>query len=270
MQSIKRVIGTSVGSIFATLAACKCTNEEIDKYFAALFDKIVHLHEGFAREGYNLIEKLGVHDNSNIYEAVQSFLLEKFNSKNMTFLSLFEKTGIELTIVGTCLTTRSAEFFSHLTFPEMEIAKAIQISTAIPLFFTIVKWNEKDWVDGGLVENFAIEHYDDKNGKYNKNTLGLYLLQDDEKKQDYKINNIVDLLEGIENLQLDNNIKQSISHYTSRNIIYIKTGSISSINFAISENDKKFLIDNGYSDTKKFFENSKTPGYFSHMFSMFS
>lgn len=257
LSSIKRVIGTSVGSIFATLVACKCTNDDLDQCSSKLFNEMSKINDSYVQEGYNLINGIGIHDNVCICDMMDSFISNKFGLKNVTFQTLFEKTGIDLTIFGTCLTTRSAEFFNHKSYPNMEVSKAIQISTAIPVFFKVVNWDEKSWVDGGVVENFAIEHYDNESGQYNQGTLGLYLLQDNENKQSYKINNIVDLLDGIENIELDNNIKQSISRVDKRSIIYIGTGTISPINFAITETDKQFLIDNGYKSTKDFFEKNK-------------
>jgi hypothetical protein len=93
---------------------------------------------------------------------------------------------------------------------------------------------------------------------YNNETLGLFLQPNVNKDQEYPVNNLLELLEGIEDIELQDNIEQSIRDPAKRNIIYIDTGSISSINFTISEEQKKFLIDNGYKSTTEFFNKKLT------------
>ena len=53
---------------------------------------------------------------------------------NITFKELHEKTNVTLTIVGCCLNKTKEVHFSHITHPEMEVLKAIRISTSIPFF----------------------------------------------------------------------------------------------------------------------------------------
>jgi len=253
MKDIKRVIGTSVGSIFAIFIACKFDNNEICKMTSSFFSEITQLDNNLFTEGINLVKKMGIHDNTNIYNAINEMLFDKFGIKNMTMKQLFEKTEIELTTVGTCLSTRKCEYFNHNTYPDIEVAKAIQISTSIPIFFTKVEWDGKMWADGGIVENFAINFYDSE-GKINDKTLGLYLQNSEDKKPVYDVDSILELLEGIEEIEIQRNIDQSIKNYEKRHLIKIDTGNISPINFNINNNDKNFLIKSGYDSTINFFE----------------
>ena len=258
LVDVKCVIGTSVGSIFAVLAGCKCTNDELDTYSAQFINELSVINDNIVRETINFYTGLGIHSNEFIYHSINLFLTKKLNISNITFKQYFEKTRVNITIVGTCMTNRSIVYFNYKTHPEMEVSKAVQISTAIPVFFSVVKWDNKSWVDGGVVDNFAIDYYDDECGQYNNETLGLFLQSNINKDQEYPVNNLLELLEGIEDIELEDNIKQSIRDPTKRNIIYIDTGSISSINFAISEEQKKILIDNGYKSTTNFFNRKFT------------
>ena len=138
----------------------------------------------------------------------------------------------------------------------MEVSKAIQISTSIPLFYVVTNWDKLTWCDGGVTDCFPIDYFDSKDGTFNKNTLGFYLNYDDRKKQMYKISNIIKLLENIEFTQLDNNVNQNIKNTKNRFIVDINTGKISSIDYNLTEKQKKFLIDNGYNSTIDFFSYS--------------
>ena len=252
LKSVKRVIGTSVGSLFAFLTAIKCTDEQIDDYFDRFFSEITDTNDNMLDEGKNLINGMGLHDNKNIYNAMDELLNDHFGCNDMTFNQLFNKTGVELTIVATCLSTRKVVYFNHKDFPDMEVAKAIQISTSIPFFYTITRWNGMVWADGGIVENFPVDYYDNVDGTYNKETIGFFLQYDEGKKQFYQIDSIADLLEGIENTELDNNIRQSIEKTRNRFIIDINTGEISSINYDLSNEEMVFLEDNGYNSTMEY------------------
>lgn len=266
LKYIKKVIGTSIGSIFATITTFACTDDELNECAQILCSGLKTINDGFMTEVKNLVEKMGIHSNLFIYDGINKFLAQKTGINNITFEKLFEETKIELTIVGTCLTSRTTEYFNYKTYPNMEVAKAIQISTAIPIFFNVVEWDNRKWVDGGVVENFPIEYFDEDSGKYNDKTLGLYLLGDCEKKQTYEINNIYDLLNGIENIQLDDNIRQSISKENKRNIIFINTGKISSIDLEISKENQQFLINNGYNCTNEYFAKNENNNFMKNFF----
>ena len=52
-------------------------------------------------------------------------------------------------------------------------------------------------MDGGIVENFAIDYYD-SDGKLNDKTLGLCLESTEDTKKIYNVDSILELIEGIE------------------------------------------------------------------------
>jgi len=253
LKYVKCITGTSIGSIFAVLAGCKCTNNEIDEYCVKFVSSLSILNDSIVKKTINFYTELGLHSNQFIYDSINSLLEKKLNIKNITFKQYFEKTGIDITIVGTCMTNRTTVYFNYKTYPNMEVSKAVQISTSIPLFFTIVKWDNKSWVDGGVVKNFAIDYYDNDSGLYNNETLGVFLRPSTSKDQEYSVNSLLELLEGIEDVQLEDNIEQSIKNKNKRNIIYIDTGTISSFNFVPTDEQRNFLINNGFESTNEFF-----------------
>ena len=253
MKYVKKTIGTSVGSIFALLATMKCTDEQIDKYFCTLLNEMTKFHDNIFTEAENFINKMGLHSNENMYNAVNLIINEMYGTNNITFNQLYELTNTELTVVATCLSTRKIAYFNHKTYPDMEVAKSIQISTSVPLFYTVTKWDNMIWVDGGIAENFPIEYFDNSDGAFNEHTLGFLFEYDAKKQHLYSVNNLLELFGGIENTLLDNNVRQSIKKTKNRFIIDIDTNDISSLDFNLPQEKLDFLRSQGMKSTMEFF-----------------
>ena len=255
IKDIKKIIGTSIGSVFALLCICNCTNNELDTYFELFQNQVLNNNDNILTESINLYKKMGLHDNENIYNTVNCIIESKLNIKNITFSELYEYTNIEYTVIGTCLSTRKIEYFNYIKSPNMEIAKAIQISTSIPFYYTMTEWNNKKWADGGICKNFPIDYYDEEDGSFNDKTLGFYLKC--KEKKHYEINTFLDIIKSIENTELDRNILDSINKTDKRNIIVINSEDISLTDFDLSENQKQILSDTGFNQTIKYFKNKQ-------------
>lgn len=253
MKYIEKVIGTSVGSLFGILVACKCTTKEIDDYTVRFWKELTDLPEGMIQQGYNMCQHMGIHDNKNIYKVVEQLLEEKFQIKKMTLKQFYDLTQIEYTAVTANLTTRQACFMNYKTEPDLEVSKAVQMSTSVPVFFVQTKWHEMIYVDGGMCENFAIEYYDFDNGRFNDETLGLHYKEPNIENARYDVDNVLELLEGIEDAEIRNNEQQSIQIYEKRNIIEIDIGNVDALDFDISEKQKEMLMMNGYNAVIKYF-----------------
>lgn len=252
MKHIENVCGTSVGSMFGVFAACKLTNKEIDYYTDKFYDELTTLSESIIQQGYNMYEKLGLHDNKNIYKAVSELLFDKFGVHDMTLQQFYEATKIEYTAVTMCLDTRKAVYLNHKTQPDLPVGKAVQMSAAVPFFFTQVKWHNMAYVDGGAVDNMPIDYYDFENGQFNDRTLGMHFLPSTTKTK-YKTNSVLSILEGIEDAQIENNEAQSFQNYDKRFIIEIDVGNIDSFNFDLTEKEKNLLLVNGYNAVVSFY-----------------
>ncbi|MDX2029609.1 MAG: patatin-like phospholipase family protein [Blastocatellia bacterium] len=87
----------------------------------------------------------------------------------MNLSQLFEKTGVELSVVASDTTDGALLVLNHHTAPDCPIVWAVRMSMSIPLVWDEVIW-QKSWgqylgrdleghaiVDGGLLSNFPIE-----------------------------------------------------------------------------------------------------------------
>jgi predicted acylesterase/phospholipase RssA len=253
MKYIEKVIGVSIGSLMGVLVACKCTNKEIDDYTVQFWKELTNLPESTFQQALNFYEKLGLHDNKNIYNVVDKLLHEKYGKHKMTLKQFYEKSGVEFTTVVTNLTTRKANYMNYITQPDLEVAEAVKMSTAIPFFFVQVKWHDVDFCDGGAMDNFPIDYYDFMSGEFNDKTIGFHFQSTDCDTTTYKNDSVLKIMESLEDAEITNNEIQSIQQYDKRFIIEIDTGKIGSIDFNITEAQKQFLLMSGYNSTIKFF-----------------
>ena len=253
MKYIEKISGTSAGALYGVFVACKCTNKEIDEYTVKFYDELTTYSEGAIQQGYNMFNKLGLHDNKNIYNVVDNLLFDKFGQRKMTMKQLYDQTKIEFTTVATCLTTGKAVYMNYITLPDIEVAEAVMMSTAIPFYFVQVKWHGMVYCDGGTVDNFSIDYYDYANGRFNNETLGLHFKEAGSENPHNETDSVLKLLTVIENAELENNEAQSIQQYDKRFIVEINVGNVKATDFDLTEKQKQMLLTNGYNAVVNFF-----------------
>ena len=142
-------------------------------------------------------------------------------------------------MTGTCVTSRKLEWFDHVETPYMEVARAVRISSCIPLYFAPVKYNDKYYVDGGCLRNLPVDAFP------NSKSIVLDFVGN---VDDKKINSLYSFISAILDTVLNNIHMPDIKDCLR---VEIPTGSVSATDFNISDNDRKFLLYSGYNSVKK-------------------
>lgn len=158
LQDINTYIGCSIGALLATLLTAGWTYEELIEF--VLETDFSELQEP---ELPKLLIHYGLDSGLKITALLGKMLKEKLDAPicQLTLKKLHELTNKNLKIVTTCLEDQSTVCLDHTTFPNLNIIHAVRMSMSIPLFFTAVKWNNKTYVDGGLLNHFPIDFADD-------------------------------------------------------------------------------------------------------------
>jgi len=86
-------------------------------------------------------------------------LLTKVVDPMISFSSMYKKNGIEINIVAVSLDSGEdgLEIFNHLNTPNMPIYYAIVASMTVPFVFPPFVYNNKRYIDGGLLNNFPMD-----------------------------------------------------------------------------------------------------------------
>ncbi len=190
----------------------------------------------------------GISSPEPIIYSIYKFMKNKNINNKITFLQLYEMTKTNLIITGTCLNDITIKYFSHSTTPDMQILKALRISISIPFIFRPYQYDGKLWVDGGVMNNFPIDLFNDKLG----DVIGIYMddiydnINEIEEIQDYFIRVFKCVFRG-----LNYNKIELFKKY----FVHIKTQGNHSTNWEITQQDKKILYDDGYKQTLEYIEN---------------
>ena len=245
LKNIKNFGGSSAGSYIAALLSVGYTSKELRKI---LFDLPMESFKGnkwgYIRDIIYFFRKYGYYDGKEIEKYFDKIIGKKIGKKGVTFKDAFRKTGKHLKITGTCLDTRSVIVFDYINYPTMLISKAMHISSAIPFFFRPVKYLGCTFVDGGCLENFPINIFNEKNEK----TLGIELVSTKElNKQTF--NNMKEYTLAVMNTLQKGANKLDIPEGSM--IITINVGDTIATNFNLSLEEKNSLIKDGYNTLKE-------------------
>lgn len=170
MFNIKKIAGTSVGSIFAAFIAMGVKYNDV---YDRLLEKDTSDFQHVKLENIlKFLEKFGIDDGESIMQFVVHYVNVRFKNIQITLREVYQLTGIDLYITGTCLNTRKPIYFNQGKYPDMPLILAIRISISIPFYFIPIFYENRLYVDGGVMDNFPIQLFEDEL----ENTFGIHLL----------------------------------------------------------------------------------------------
>jgi len=172
LQNIERVAGTSAGAMVAVLVGLGYTTKEISGILWDInFQNFMDSSWGYLRDTKRLIEDFGWYKGDFFRDLMAGYIKDKTGNSDTTFgeLEAMRKKGKpfkEIHLIGSDLSTGYSKVFNAQYTPDVKISEAARISMSIPLFFAAVKDVNGDghvYVDGGLLDNYAIKVFDRMN-----------------------------------------------------------------------------------------------------------
>ena len=227
---------------------------------------------------------------------IKDIIQKQAGNANATFEDIekmkAEKGFLDMTFVGTNISTGQVVFFNNYFTPKMKLCDAIRVSMSIPFFFEAIRSPEGVLIDGGMIANYPIKLFDkprflsdqknlmipDYYAKSNKlelemnpktdgfclnpETLGFRLdskreiktLRDSKTPPKIKIDSFKDFTKALIKTLID--AQQDNAHLESddwKRTVYIDTLGIGTTDFDISDHKKDKLIQSGYDCAKKYF-----------------
>ena len=163
LEHISRVGGTSAGAINALIYALSYDlSEQNDILARTNFAEFKDSSSWFISNIRRLTKKFGWYKGDYFASWIGDLIKDKLGKRDATFKDLKDSGRPDLYVIGTNLTTRYAEVFSHERHADMPLATAVRISMSIPLFFASVLYgSRKDvYVDGGVIRNYPVKLFD--------------------------------------------------------------------------------------------------------------
>ena len=238
-SNIQTYCGVSSGSIAALMGILDFTSLEMEKIIYNIsLDNLMNLKNSF--ELFNIYNKCGILDGNKIVKFIEIILENKFGNKHITFNELkLQIPNKDLIVIGTNLNSNSVSVFSNKISPDMKLSTAIRISTSFPLVFKPVKYNNSFYADGGLINNFPVDIFDEEL----ETTIGISI-----KIDTIRINEIITLdsymmkIFELLTTQKEEYLKEK---YKNQTICIDLTNQLDDI-FDFSNSYKKKLISIGY------------------------
>ena len=246
LKDINNFVGTSAGSILAFFLAIDYSVDElIDFVLQFNFDKF-----GLEINCNTFLTKYGLDPGKKILTAVETFLKEKYDVNDITFIELYNKNKKNLKILTTNYTLSRNEIFNYINTPDVSVLLAIRMSMSVPFVFTPVEYNGHYYVDGGLTCNFGLFCCD------KDTTLGLAI---DNVNADNKMGSFPEYIVNLCNILIDSNTMNSIRYLDKNdfkfNYILIKCRQKQAMEFTINKEKISDLLEDGENSAKKYYSN---------------
>ena len=294
LSQIERVSGASAGAITALVVSmCKNSDEikeitdtldfskvpdkrgkEIEEKHKLMADFLnIEIDDLFCV--YRLIHHYGWFSSAYFYDWLKQTINNQFQKHTgldkgglQTFAD-FKAAGFrDIYVSVTNVSKHKNEIFSFENKPDMPVANAVRMSMSIPLYFNTVKYENDYYADGGTVNNYPMEVFDNSKFVSSKNnftnginweTLGCHLFtpkntKPEKKQKDNLIHYIEDVFLSLLQVQTIEFEKTPNLKARSANISDL---GISAIDFKIKKGDKKYqeLYKSGYLGMKNYLKN---------------
>lgn len=289
LPQVERVAGTSAGAIVATFAAMRIHHGEWAPLLRS-FDRYTVMNRDGGRFKLRNLARLesdyGLFPTDSFYEWLQALIAEHCQGNGLATFRDFQRMGhLDLSVVASDLTTRQEVVFSLNTTPDTPVADAVRMSMSIPLYFTALRHNGRQFldpkqsgsgslfVDGGLFNNFPIHLFDGQEfsrnnpwylNRINWQTLGFYLYPEKPLSADAReVRHFIDYLSLLMNNVMLAQGTQAFDASTvdQRRSVKISDCGISATDFEAVLPTAQFdqLVRSGYESTIEYLESYQLP-----------
>ncbi|WP_027407765.1 patatin-like phospholipase family protein [Anoxybacteroides tepidamans] len=258
---LKRIAGTSAGSIIAALIAAGYTSRQIVEIIDGLdlqqlLDKRKEIIPLPLMKWVILYWKMGLYKGKVLEQWMEEILAAK---GVRTFADLPEG---HLYIVASDVTSGRilvlpTDLPQYGINPDtFSVAKAVRMSVSIPYFFEPTKLHTSNGkfvvVDGGVLSNFPLFIFDEEKKIKKRPVLGIQLSAKQNERPKKKIRNAIELYEALFRAMKEAHDARYISRRHEKNIVFIPVHNVLATEFAITSEERDRLIEYGKTKTEQF------------------
>lgn len=156
ISRVRYFAGTSAGAIIAVFLACHIPVPDIKKFVINL-----DVQSMFADKNdgiRNRFKRKSLFDGGKMETSIEDFLHTHTGISKITLQQIYDiyKSTIILATVD-IKHPREPIYLSHTNYPNLSAAKAARASSSIPVVFDPVYYEDKIFVDGGVLDLFPIK-----------------------------------------------------------------------------------------------------------------
>ncbi|WP_338451660.1 patatin-like phospholipase family protein [Niallia oryzisoli] len=261
-----RVAGASAGAIIAALTAAGYKSKEIFTLIDDM-DLTMLLDERKSFLPFSLTKWVALYWTLGLYkgDALEEWLEEMLARKGLrTFSDLPHQ---KLRIVASDITNGRLMVIPDdlnqygLDPKSFSIARAVRMSCSIPYFFEPVRLKvDRETiiiVDGGVLSNFPIWLFENEHNQRERPIIGIKLSPKTDEMPKNKIENAIQLFKALFETMKDAHDARHISSKQEKDIIFIPSTGVFATEFALTDEMKQELFEQGRECAIKFFNSWK-------------
>jgi len=156
INDIQTIYATSAGAILSLLLALKFDWDSINDYIV-----LRPWHETYnvnITQIFEAYKKKGIFDKTIVEIFYKPFFETRDLPLTMTMREFYEYSGIELHFFSLELNSFEIVDINHKTFPDIPVIQSVHMSCAIPMIIAPVCFDNKCFVDGGVITNYPIKY----------------------------------------------------------------------------------------------------------------
>ncbi len=249
---ISRIAGTSGGAIVAALACAGYTADQMkDILWQKSFNDFANINI-FLKKRWRIIFSRYIWDVISLFLSGSGygvFKTDKFYKWIKVLLKQkgvtdFKSAPLYLRVFAVDLLRQKLLQFDRDKTPDLEVAEAVRLSMSLPLFFRAKIKKNALIVDGGILANYPIDTFSDKDSLIS--TIGFKLISKERILPPSFPRNIFAYLMRIFETMQSAYERIHVEDAEWARTVPIPTGAISTIKFDLTDDEKKFLWDSGY------------------------
>lgn len=262
IENIESMYCTSAGSLIGVLIAMKFDWDSINDYIIKRpWQGTFQIGVSQIFEAYN---KKGLFDEKLFDIFYKPFFNSRDISMKMTMYEFYEYTKIDFHIFSLELNRFEIVDVSYKTHPDLEILKAIHMTSALPMVISPYCIGDECFVDGGIISNYPLNYCIKNNNITDINgydeILGLRNNYEKEPESDF-VNNIVNqestildyIMTFINKLVLNIDTEKNQPILENEVSYYTKRASFSFLKSAVSSTEvRQQLLNDGIRASQQF------------------
>lgn len=218
LKNLHTVVGTSAGALVAAALATGRASEALLKDLARGCRPAIDLR----------MLSYGLDSGRNL-----DVWIRKVLGKAYTFDEVMREHRTRLVVCATNVSLRRPEYFGPESSPDMDVALALRMSCAIPLYFSAVPHNDCLYADGAISDNFPLEWTVEHHGA---RTMGVCFAP-----RTAPINN----LESYVGALIECSTRRHFPDHPRCRVLELDTGASSAFDFSMSPTAMRHLFRSG-------------------------
>lgn len=250
LDKITHFVGASVGSIIASVLACKISVSDINTIIVT--KNFEDFKDGGYWGPYNVYYKYGWYRGETLKRWLGDVFEMYCGNKDITFQEVYQRFGTFLEMPVSCVNTQSTVYLNHETEPNMPIREGIRRSAGLPIFFQAQQADNMMYIDGGLLNDYPIERLYKHLSE--DECIGVRLISTQQSSPQKCPTSFEEYVWTVFSMTRNQALNVYISNDDLARTITIDIGDISITDFGLKPEQKTFLIEQGQKGAINFFE----------------